>query len=258
MAVNSPTLEDVLLHAMPILLRVAGIMTFAPFFGGAAVSTRVKAAFTVLVTVLLYPVCPSGLTSEAPLDWVRIVCSETVLGLGMGLCLQFIVEAAQLAGQVAGFQFSFSLVNVIDPQSNVDTTVLSIFHQLVALMLFLQFDVHHWILRGLARSFTYVPVGTVVITGTLVTELLHTASAIFLVGVQIATPLLLATFLVDLAVGFLSKASPQMPAIFLSIPLKSLTGYAVLAIAVGLWPTFFEKQFLHALGWSEGLLRLAH
>ena len=108
------------------------------------------------------------------------------------------------------------------------------------------------------KSFLYVPVGTVVISSALMTELFRTAGAMFLVGVQIATPLLLATFLVDLTVGFLSKASPQMPAIFLSIPLKSLTGYAVLAIAIGLWPAFFEKQFVHALSCSERLLRLAH
>ena len=145
---NFSGLEEVLLHAMPILLRVAGIMTFAPFFGGAAISPRLKAVFTLVLTVLLYPVCNPGAASGAPQTWVAIVLSETVLGLGMGLCLQFIVEAAQLAGQVAGFQFSFSLVNVIDPQSNVDTTVLSIFHQLIALLLFLQFDVHHWVLRG--------------------------------------------------------------------------------------------------------------
>jgi hypothetical protein len=49
-----------------------------------------------------------------------------------------------------------------------------------------------------------------------------------------------------------------MPAIFLSIPLKSLTGFAVLGGAVALWPTFLEKQFANALGWSEHVLRLAH
>jgi len=253
-----PNLQEVLLHVMPVFLRIAGLMTFAPFFGGTAISARLKAVFTVALTVLVYPVCHATLVSAAPLNWIAVVLSETVLGLAMGLCLQFIVEAAELAGQVVGFQFSFSLVNVIDPQSNVDTTVLSIFHQLIALLFFLQFDVHHWVLRGVVRSFAYVRPGEVVISNALTTELLHIAGGLFLIGVQIATPLLLATFLIDLTVGFLSKASPQMPAIFLSIPLKSLTGYAVLAAAVGLWPGFFEKQFLHALGWSERLLQLAH
>jgi flagellar biosynthetic protein FliR len=89
-------------------------------------------------------------------------------------------------------------------------------------------------------------------------ELFRDAGAMFLVGIQIAAPLLFATVVIDVTVGFLSKASPQLPAILLSIPLKSLAGYSVLAIAIGLWPAFFERKFGLALGWSERLLRLAH
>jgi flagellar biosynthesis protein FliR len=251
-------LQGILTHGMPILLRVGGLMTFAPFFGGVAVPARVKAGFVIVLTILLYSVCPVGAVPSGPLGWASIVLSEAVLGLAMGLCLQFLVEAAELAGQIAGFQFSFSLVNVIDPQTNVDTSVLSTFHQLVTLLFFFQLNVHHWLLRGVVKSFEYVPVGTVMVGRALTTELFHFAGGMFLIGVQIATPLLLATLLIDFTVGFLSKASPQMPAIFLSIPLKSLTGFAVLGGAVALWPTFLEKQFANALGWSEHVLRLAH
>ena len=67
-----------------------------------------------------------------------------------------------------------------------------------------------------------------------------------------------ATARAESAVGFLSKASPQLPVILFSIALKSLVGYVVLAIAVGLWPVFFERQFVVALGWSERLLHFAH
>src|SRR5262249_50454251 len=158
---------------------------------------------------------------------------------------------AQLAGQLAGFQFGFSLVNIIDPQTNIDTPVLSIFFQLLALLIFLQLNVHHWLFRGLAKSFEYVPVSKVVISLASTEELFRDASGLWLAGVQIATPLLLATLLIDVTVGFLSKASPQMPAILLSIPFKSFVGYGVLAISVGLWPLLFEKQFALALGWSE-------
>ena len=135
----------------------------------------------------------------------------------------------------------FSLVNVIDPQSNVDTPVLSIFHQLIALLIFLQLNVHHWILRGLVKSFSYQPIGLISIGMPAVKELFRAAGGMWLVGVQMATPILLATVALDVAVGFLSKASPQMPATLFSIPLKSLLGYGVLAIAVGLWPAFLER-----------------
>jgi flagellar biosynthetic protein FliR len=251
-------LEHIFLRSALIGVRVGGVMSFAPFLGSTAYPARIKAAFTLVFTALLYPVCPVPSATLAPGGWTRVVLSEAVLSLAMGLCLQFIFEAAQVAGQVAGFQLGFSLVNVIDPQTNVDTPVLSTFHQLFVLLLFLQLNVHHWILRGIVKSFEYVPVGSAVVSSAVVKELFRDAGAMWLVGVQIATPLLFATVLIDVTVGFLSKASPQLPAILLSIPLKSLVGYVVLAIAVRLWPTLFERQFTLALGWSERLLHLAH
>jgi flagellar biosynthetic protein FliR len=246
------------MRILAIGLRVGGLMSFAPFIGSSSIPVRVKALLTIAVTALLYPICPVPPATLTIMGLTQFALSEAILGLGMGLCLQFIFEGALLAGQVAGFQFSFSLVNVIDPQSSVDTPVLSVFHQSVVLLLFLHMNVHHWLLRGMVKSFEYVPVGSAAIGLPLVHELFRDAGALWLVGVQIATPLLLSTLLIDVAVGFLSKASPQMPAILLSIPMKGLAGYAILAITIGLWPVFFEKQFALALGWSERMLRLAH
>jgi flagellar biosynthesis protein FliR len=253
-----PVLQQIVFRIMAIGLRVGGLMSFAPFIGDASIPVRIKAVFTLAITALLYPICPVPRVAFTLVGLTRLAIGEAFLGLAIGLCLQFIFEGAIMAGQLAGFQFAFSLVNIIDPQTNVDTPVLSVFHQLFALLLFLQFDVHHWLLRGIVKSFEYVPVGTAVLGLPAVRELFRDAGGLWLVGVQIATPILLSTMLIDIAVGFLSKASPQMPAILLSIPVKSLLGYAILAIIVGLWPVFYERHFAIALGWSERLLHLAH
>ncbi len=251
-------LEPFLLHAFAIGLRVAGLMTFAPFFGSTAITPRLKAILTIALVALLYPVCSVPILVLTPFAIARVALTEITLGLAIGLCLQFVLEAAQIAGQLAGFQFAFSLVNVIDPQTNVDTPVLAIFHQLIALVFILQMNVHHWLLRGVVKSFEYVPVGSVAVSLPTVKGLFQAAGGMWLAGVQIALPLLLATLLIDITVGFLSKASPQLPVLTLSVPLKSLAGYAVLAISISLWPGFFEKQFAHALGWTERVMHLAH
>jgi flagellar biosynthetic protein FliR len=253
----TPFLEHVILRGLPIGLRVGAVLSFAPFLGSPSIPIRFKALLTLLITALLYPVCSVPELLISPVEWTRIVLSEITLGLAIGLSIQFVLEAAQLAGQITGFQFAFSLVNVIDPQSNVDTPVLSIFHQLMALLFLLVFNVHHWILRGLARSFDYVPVGSVSISEGAMRALFHAASGMWLAGVQIALPLLLVTILIDLTIGFLSKASPQLPVLILSVPLKSAAGYLVLGIAAAGWPGLFERQFASALGWSERILHLA-
>ncbi len=257
--VHTPSyLQHVVFRALPIGLRVGAMFSFAPFLGSLSIPARIKAVLVLLITVLLYPFCTVPEISSGPGSWTGIALSEVMLGLAMGLTGQLVFEGAQLAGQIVGFQFSFSLVNVIDPQTNVDTPVLSIFHQSMALLLLLVFNVHHWMLRGLAKSFAYVPIGSVSINSGAMHALFHAASGMWLAGVQMALPLLLVTLLIDVTVGFLTKASPQLPVLVLSVPLKSAAGFLMLAIAAGAWPGIFERQFSAALGWSERMLHLAH
>lgn len=254
----SPWLQHILAHAMPIGLRAGGLMTFAPFFGDDSIPARVKAGFALVLTAMLYGVCAVPDIQLNIANWIRIVVSEAAIGLLMGLSVRIILEGMQIAGQLAGAQLGFTLAAIIDPETNIDTPVLSVFHQMIALLIFLQFDVHHWLLRAVVKSFDYLPVDTAVINLATVHEMVHAFGAMWLIGVQIAAPVLLATMLVDLTVGFLSKASPQFPALFVGISAKSLIGYLVLAASAGLWPYFLEGRFSNAVGWSERMLHMAH
>jgi flagellar biosynthesis protein FliR len=253
-----PLLEKILAHALPIGVRIGGVMTFAPFFGSEAFPARVKAAFVLVLTAMLYGVCQVPDVTLTAFSAIRIILSEAVVGLMMGLSVQIVLEGAQIAGQLAGAQLGFSLAAIIDPQTNIETPVLTIFYQMIALLIFLQLNVHHWILRAVVKSFGYLPVGAAIITLASARELLRAAGAMWLIGVQIAAPILLATMVIDVTIGFLSKASPQLPAMLIGISAKSLVGYALLAASVVLWPTLLENKFLNALGWMEHVLGLAH
>jgi len=250
-------LEMMMLRAGAVGLRLGATIVFMPFFGSVAIPMQIKALLVVVCTVVMYPLIHIAPLSLTPIVVAQMALSEMMLGLVMGLCLQFVFEAVQMAGQISGFQLSFSLVNVIDPQTNVDTPVLANLQQLAMLMIFLQLNVHHWMLRAVAASFEKVPPGSVVFGIAQVRTLFVAAGGMFVAGVQLAAPVILATMVLDVTVGFISKAAPQLPALFLSVPLKSLLGYVVLGLAFGLWPEFFEKQFGHALGWSWRMLELA-
>ncbi len=250
----SPLLEQILTHALPLGVRLAGVLTFAPFFGSDALPARVKAALVLALTAMLYGVCPTPPLALTLFGVARLVLREAVVGLLMGLSVQIVLEGAQLAGQLAGAQLGFSLAAIIDPQTNIETPVLAIFYQTIALLIFLQLNVHHWILRAVVRSFAYFPVGGAALPFGAARGLLHAAAAMWLIGVQIAAPILLATLVIDVTIGFLSKASPQLPAMLLGISAKSLAGYALLAASVGLWPLLLEHQFRNAVGGLERIL----
>src|SRR5271156_2837349 len=171
----SPLLERFLSHALPIGVRLAGVMTFAPFFGSEAMNTRVKAAFVLVLTALLYGVCPVPDLQLSVYSAIRVALSEAVIGLLMGLSVQIVLEGVQIAGQLAGAQLGFSLAAIIDPQTNIETPVLTIFHQMFALLIFLELNVHHWMLRAVVKSFDYLPVGTALVKIAAVGELFRAA-----------------------------------------------------------------------------------
>lgn len=244
--------------ALLIGLRVSGLMLFAPFFGSVVIPARVKAALVIAITAALYPVYATHLHAVSASNWPIVVASETVVGVGMGVATNVVFEAAMMAGQVLSVQMGYSLVNILDPLTQVESTVIALFHHSLAMLIFLQLDVHHWILRAVAHSFDYLPPGSATLNPLFLHALLHEGSVVLVLGVQIAAPVLAATLLTDLVLGLLGKASPQMPLMLLGPAVKSMLGVLVLGATVRFWPGLFEKYFSQSIAYTEHLLHLAH
>jgi len=170
---------------------------------------------------------------------------------------QFVFEGMDIAGQIISFQFGFSLANVIDPNSQVEVTVLSTIHTLAALTIFMQLGVQRWLLRATAMSFQMIPPGSLISLRSPVDGLIKASGAMWLVGAEIAFPILLATMLADLTIGFLSKAAPQFPAMLFGMSFKVLMGLAVLYATCVFWPRLLGHYFFHALTTLEQLLTVA-
>ena len=250
------TLESILAAAVFIGLRVSGLLLFAPGLSNSAVPARTKAAFVVLFVVLLWPVVPLPQLDVSPLGWTGIALNELFIGILVGLLLNFIFDAAQFAGQILGLQVGFSLVTILDPQTQADSAVLSVFYQTIVLLIFFALDVHQWVLRALVSSFYYLPAGRSVVTPGRIEAVLHTAGAIWVLGLQIAAPVLIATVIADFALAFIGKASPQLPVLIVGLPVKSVLGMLVLIATMAGWPHFFSLQFANAIRWSEQTLHL--
>ena len=239
---------DRLLAALVFIgARVSGLMVYCPFLGSNAIPLPLKASLTLLITGLLYTLHGPLQLDLQSWQWVGVVLSEVVIGLVLGLAANFMMEAPMMAGQILGVQMGYSLATLFDPQTQADTPVLSEFHRLAALLIFLQLDVHHWLLRAVVSSFAYLPAGAAPATFAAATGLLHAAGGIFLAGVQIAAPGLVATLVADVALGFLGKASPQLPVLFIGLAVKNLLGLAVLIGVIAYWPQTFSQRFADSI-----------
>jgi len=150
-------LDRIIFAFLAISVRVTGLMLFAPFFGSMTIPPRLKAIFVIVLPILLYPLLSSGLTMPTLSHWPTLVIRELVIGAAIGIASNLVFDAVQMAGQVLSTQMGFSLVNLLDPQTQADSTVVAMFHQTIAMLIFLRLDVHLWLLHALGRSFQVLP-----------------------------------------------------------------------------------------------------
>ncbi len=121
---------------------------------------RTKAAFVVFSSCFSGRLCRFRRCTSHPSAWTGIALNELLIGIIVGLLLSFIFDAAQFAGQILGMQMGFSLATMIDPQSQADSAVLSVFYQTIVLLIFFALDVHHWVCAPWSPASTTFPPDT--------------------------------------------------------------------------------------------------
>jgi flagellar biosynthetic protein FliR len=235
------------------LVRVSGMMVFAPFFSSNALPLRTKAVFAGALAFLLAPLVAGLPQAQAAITFSSLL-GELAVGLVYGLSLTLLNEMLLFAGQIAGVQFSFSLVNLMDPGSSIETPLLGDLFQLMGTLTILAAGLDRILLASLVRSFRAAPLGAFTLRPPAALAIVRAASGVFLAALELAAPVLAATLLVEIAIALLGKLSPQLPVMFLNVPMKTLTGFVLLLGSLALWPRFIEARFAGLLDMAERLI----
>jgi flagellar biosynthetic protein FliR len=235
------------------LVRVSGMVAFAPFFSSTALPIRAKAVFVGAVAFLLAPLVATLPNAQLTLGFSSLL-GELAVGLVYGLTLTLLNEMMLFAGQIIGLQFSFSLVNLLDPASAIQTPLLGELFQLMGTLVVIGAGLDRILLASMVRSFRVAPLGSYALAPTAALEIVRAAAGIFLAAVELAAPVLAATLLIEVAVSLIGKLSPQLPVMMLTVPMKTLAGFVILAGSLALWPRFIEARFAGLLDMAQRLI----
>ena len=242
------------LSAMTLaLVRVSGMMVFAPFFSSSALPMRTKGVFVLALAFLVAPLVADLPNARAEIGF-RSLLGELAVGLVYGLTLALLSEMLLFAGQIAGVQFSFSLVSLLDPSTHIESPLLGDLFQLMGTLVMIAAGLDRILLASMVRSFRAVPLGGFALAPVTGPAIVRAASGIFLAGLELAAPVLAATVLVEVAVALVGRLSPQLPVMSLTVPLKTLAGFAILGGSLALWPRFIEARFAGLLDMAERLI----
>jgi flagellar biosynthetic protein FliR len=229
------------------------MVVFAPFFSSSALPARAKAVLVLAIAFLLAPLAAALPNAHAEISFAALL-GEVAVGLVYGLTLALLNEMLLFAGQIAGVQLSFSLVNLLDPSTHIETPLLGDLFQLLGTLVLIAAGLDRILLASMVRSFHAVPLGSYGLEPVTALAIVRAAGGVFLAGVELAAPVLAATMLVEIAVALLGRLSPQLPVMSLTVPIKTLTGFAILAGSLALWPRFIEARFAGLLDMAERLI----
>ena len=224
-----------------ILLRVSALLIVAPIFGHRLFLARAKVGLAVMVSMVIFPIVDRYDVPVGFLPYAVMMVGEVIMGLVIGYAVLLLFIGIQFAGQLAGLQMGFGIVNVIDPASHDQVSIIGQFLNILAILLMLTLDGHHIILNGLMTSFDAVPLGGVVLKAPVAHKMIALTAEVFVIAIKVSAPIMIALFLISTAMGVLARTVPQMNVFIVGFPVQLAVGMSVLMATLPLFQIMIER-----------------
>ena len=222
-----------------IFIRVAAIVMSIPILSNKNAPAVFKVGLALSISFILFPILrlnPIPFFNDVFTFGLAII-GEVILGFTIGLTVKAIFAGVQLAGQLAGYQMGLAIANVLDPATSIQVPLLSQFYNLVAMLIFLLINAHHWLLQALVESFILVPPFGFQYSPSISDYLVDLTGNIFTIAIKVGAPIIVVLLITSVALGLIARTVPQMNIFIVAIPLK---------IAVGLIFLIFSLTYLSA------------
>ncbi len=250
---GSPVILAYLKTIVLVGVRLSGLFIFAPVFSSTAITGKLKVVLLIVMTLSIVPMVSAGNHAYVDLG-ILTIARESAIALIFGLSLSMIMELSNTAGQVAGMQFSFTLVNLLDPNSNIETPLFSQVFQLLTTTIIVSSGFDRIMISSMIRLYSSLPVGRETVHLTSILRIIPILGSVLLAAIQLVSPLIMATVLIEISIALLSRLSPQLPVLALTVPAKTIVGFGVLVITLASWTLFIEGHLAVLLDFAQNRL----
>lgn len=228
-----------------IVARVGGIFITGPVYSNRAIPRQVRVLMTVLISIIVV----TGVRFESPEiptkleHFVLLLTGEMIIGMIIGFVAQFTFAAVQFAGQSLDMQMGFGITNVIDPVYGTQAPLMGSFQNLLALLLFLTTNSHHYMIAALFQSYQKIPVFGLAEGKEASHVMISLFGNMLVTGVKIAVPVVGALFVAEVALGMIARTMPEMQVYFVGIPAKIVIGLLLLILILPIYITTLQFLF---------------
>lgn len=243
-----------------IFCRITSFFVVVPILSSRNVPMMFKVGLSVFISLIIFATI--GMDKPIPIDgiYLLLIIREMLIGVLLGFLAYIFFTVVQTAGSFMDMQIGFSMASVIDPLTGVSSPMLGNLKYMIAVLLFLSFDGHHYLLRAIIDSYKWVPIDNQLFShiynGQISDFLFQSLSKMFYLSFQLAAPIIAALFLTDLGLGLLTRVAPQFNIFVIGAPLKMILGFFLLVILFPELISQFQQLFGTIFDYMEKMLQI--
>ncbi len=241
---------DTVLLVFLAFCRIGGCLMLMPGFSSARVPMNVRLFIAIAVTLALSPVLLPILQTALPQlptpTLIVLLISETFIGGLIGIMGRMFFLALQFMATAAAMYIGFGNMPGAPIEDAEPLPAFATLITLTATLLFFLTDQHWEVLRALLQSYAALPVSEPFALDFSLAKLTDATSSAFTLALQISSPFIVYTLIINFMVGIANKLVPQIPIYFISIPLVLAGGFFLLYFMIGEALRVFMMGFM---GW---------
>lgn len=243
----SDELNLLVLTAFLGFCRIGACFIVMPGLSSARVPTQIRLFVAVAITLALL-MNLSGFIRPAvdrnPNTLLLLIGSELLVGTLIGLTARIYTLALSFIGQGIATLIGYGAVGGTAIEENEPQAPLASIISLAALLLLFSLDFHHEVVRALVESYQVIPVETLFDPQGALVDLGDTMRDAFMVMLRLGSPFIAYAILVNVAIGFVNKLTPQIPVYFISLPFVIAGGMLLLYFGASTFLTLFGDAFM--------------
>lgn len=242
-----------------ILVRVSSFLVAFPLVEGGNIPNSAKVLLSLIISIVLYGVVPKAGITEAFIteNLVFMIIKEALIGVLIGFIARLFFQAVSTAGDIVTMSVGLSSDQMFNPTIGRRVTSIETYQLMLASLLFLALNGHHFFIEGLVKSFELIPMSEQGLNLIAFRDLTLVGQIVLEMGIKLAAPVMGAIFIANVALGIIGRTVPQINVLITSWPINIILGFAVMIITLPLllvslsemiqWNASYLMEFLKAL-----------
>ena len=228
-----------------VFARLGAILMLLPGIGEAYVPPRIRLSLALLITLVVWPLAAPVLPAlpESIGGMAGWVIREVATGLMIGAILRAFMTALAAAGEVVSLQTTLSFAQSANPLQAQSGSTVGAFLGLLGVTLLFATNTHHLFIAGMAGSYELIAPVRPLITADFATLAVRTLADSFMLGIQLAAPVIVFAIIFNLASGLVGRVMPQFQVFFATAPLSILLGLSIFTLSLGVVGTIFIDRY---------------